>query len=71
MTAPQSTNINVVATEKWEELPSCPYNDSGLVVIDRELTAAVIVILTNYTHYGRGNGLRNTLQSTLNVPGLL
>ena len=29
------------STEKWEELPSCPYNDSGLVVIDRELTAAV------------------------------
>ena len=26
-------------TEKWEELPSCPYRDSGLVIIDRELTA--------------------------------
>ena len=26
-------------TEKWEELPSCPYHNSGLVIIDRELTA--------------------------------
>ena len=27
------------STEKWEELPACPYHNSGLVVIDRELTA--------------------------------
>ena len=27
------------STEKWEELPARPYRDSGLVVIDRELTA--------------------------------
>ena len=27
------------STEKWEELPACPCSDSGLVVIDRELTA--------------------------------
>ena len=27
------------STEKWEELPSCPYRNSGLVIIDRELTA--------------------------------
>ncbi|CAI8009134.1 hypothetical protein GBAR_LOCUS6183 [Geodia barretti] len=27
------------STEKWEELPSCPYQNSGLVIIDRELTA--------------------------------
>ena len=27
------------STEKWEELPACPYRNSGLVVIDRELTA--------------------------------
>ena len=26
-------------TEKWEELPSCPYHNSGLVIIDGELTA--------------------------------
>ena len=26
-------------TEKWEELPACPYHNSGLVVIDRKLTA--------------------------------
>ena len=26
-------------TEKWEELPSCPYHNSGLVIIDREVTA--------------------------------
>ena len=26
-------------TEKWEELPSCPYRDSGLAIIDREVTA--------------------------------
>ena len=26
-------------TEKWEELPSCPYRNSGLVIIDREVTA--------------------------------
>ena len=25
--------------EKWEELPSCPYCDSGLVIIDGKLTA--------------------------------
>ena len=27
------------STEKWEELPSCPYRNSGLIIIDRELTA--------------------------------
>ena len=27
------------STEKWEELPSCPYRDSGLVILDREVTA--------------------------------
>jgi hypothetical protein len=27
------------STEKWEELPSCPYENSGLVIIDREITA--------------------------------
>ena len=27
------------STEKWEQLPSCPYRDSGLAIIDRELTA--------------------------------
>ena len=27
------------STEKWEELPSYPYLNSGLVIIDRELTA--------------------------------
>ena len=27
------------STEKWEELPACPCPDSGLVVIDRELTS--------------------------------
>ena len=27
------------STEKWEELPACPHENSGLVVIDRELTA--------------------------------
>ncbi|CAI7989163.1 LRR receptor kinase SERK2 [Geodia barretti] len=27
------------STEKWEELPSCPYQNSRLVIIDRELTA--------------------------------
>ena len=27
------------STEKWEEIPSCPYQNSGLVIIDRELTA--------------------------------
>ena len=26
-------------TEKWEELPSCPYLNSGLAIIDRELIA--------------------------------
>ena len=26
------------STEKWEELPSAPYHDSGLVIIDGELT---------------------------------
>ena len=26
-------------TEKWEKLPACPYRNSGLVVMDRELTA--------------------------------
>ena len=27
------------STEKWKELPSCPYQNSGLAIIDRELTA--------------------------------
>ena len=27
------------STEQWEELPSCPCQNSGLVIIDRELTA--------------------------------
>ena len=27
------------STEKWEELPACPHQNSGLVAIDRELTA--------------------------------
>ena len=27
------------STEKWEELPACPHENSGLVVIDRELAA--------------------------------
>ena len=27
------------STEKWEELPPCPYRDSGLVIINRQLTA--------------------------------
>ena len=27
------------STEKWEELPACPHQNSGLVTIDRELTA--------------------------------
>ena len=34
-------------TEKWEELPSCPYQNSGLVIIDRELTALGGYPLTN------------------------
>ena len=27
------------STEEWEELPACPHGNSGLVIIDRELTA--------------------------------
>ena len=27
------------STKKWEELPACPHQNSGLVTIDRELTA--------------------------------
>ena len=27
------------STEKWEALPACPFANSGLVIIDRELTA--------------------------------
>ena len=27
------------STEKWEELPACPHQNFGLVIIDRELTA--------------------------------
>ena len=37
------------STEKWEELPSCPYRNSGLVIIDREVTAV-----------GGGDGSRRT-----------
>ena len=37
-------------TEKWEELPSCPYRNSGLAIIDRELT----------TVGGRDDGYRYT-----------
>ena len=35
------------STEKWEELPSCPCQNSGLVIIDRELTALGGYPLTN------------------------
>ena len=38
--------------EKWEKLHSCPYRNSGLVIIDGKLTAVGdmmdLVILTNY-----------------------
>ena len=39
--------------EKWTELPSCPYRDSGLAIIDSELTTVgerieVVVLLSNY-----------------------
>ena len=29
---------STLRTEQWEELPSCPYRDSALVIIDGELT---------------------------------
>ena len=29
-------------TDKWKELPSCHYQDSGLVIIDKELTAHAV-----------------------------
>ena len=38
------------STEKWMELPSCPYHDSGLAIIDSELTTVggwVIAHCTN------------------------
>ena len=35
--------------EKWEELPSCPYHNSGLVIIDGKLTA-VGGKIPNYTN---------------------
>ena len=37
----QSTSVYQYesSTEKWEKLPACPHQNSGLVVIDRELTA--------------------------------
>ena len=38
---PDSTSVYQYeySTEKWEKLPACPHENSGLVVIDRELTA--------------------------------
>ena len=38
------------STEKWEELPSCPYRNSGLVIIDRELTAVGGYDVSRYTN---------------------
>ena len=37
-------------TEKWEELPSCPCQNSGLVIIDRELTAVGGEDVSPYTN---------------------
>ena len=55
------------STEKWTELPSCPYKNSRLAIIDSELTTVgermeLVIVLTDYSHYDRGNGLRCTLQ---------
>ena len=38
------------STEKWEELPSCPYENSGLVIIYRELTAVGGEVGSRYTN---------------------
>ncbi|CAI8049290.1 hypothetical protein GBAR_LOCUS27130, partial [Geodia barretti] len=38
------------STEKWEELPSCPYYNSGLVIIDRELTAVGGYVGSRFTN---------------------
>ena len=35
--------------EKWEELPSCPYKNSGLVIINKELTAVGGYDRSHYT----------------------
>ena len=34
-----SNSVYQWSTEKWEELPPCPYEDSGLVIINGQLTA--------------------------------
>ena len=33
------TLVYQLATEQWEELPSCPYQNSGLVIINNKLSA--------------------------------
>ena len=52
------------STEKWMNLPPCPYRDSGLAIIDSELTTVGGEDdgsrPTNKLF--RGNGLKNTLQ---------
>ena len=40
-----------LSTEKWEKLPPSPYCDSGLVIIDGELTAAGGEDGSRYTRY--------------------
>ena len=38
------------STEKWEELPPCPYKDSGLVIINGQLTAVRGWDISGYTN---------------------
>ena len=51
-------------TEKWEGLPPSPYLDSGIVIIDGELTAVGgimdLIVITTYLHYDRVDGLSTT-----------
>ena len=38
------------STEKWDELPQCPYRNSALVIIDGELTAVGGEDISSYTN---------------------
>ena len=54
------------SSEKWEQLPSTPYKNSALVIIDGTLTAVGegmdLTLLTNYLHCNRIDGLKSIPQ---------
>ena len=51
--APGASNLMYkyeLSTDEWEQLPSCPHRDTGLVIINKELTAVGGEDWTDYTN---------------------